>query len=160
VSLAVILVLAVALAIGWRLLRLAIRVALLIALIAAAIVSGTHPTRGGRPQPAGATTGRVIAVIDGDTLTIGTARGAVRARLLGIDAPEGSALRYGRPDCGGQAATDALRRLAQPGGHGVRVRLLTDPRSGDVKTPMGAPSPMSMARTATSARRSCAPARP
>jgi endonuclease YncB( thermonuclease family) len=61
----------------------------------------------------------------------------VRARLLGIDTPEGSALRYGRPDCGGQAATDALRRVARPGGHGVRVRLVSDPHFGDVKDAYG-----------------------
>jgi endonuclease YncB( thermonuclease family) len=71
--------------------------------------------------------GRVVRVADGDTLTVRTGDESVQVRLLGIDAPESSTTRFGRTDCGGDAAERSLRAVAE----GVRVRLVTDPDSGD-----------------------------
>lgn len=67
---------------------------------------------------------------DGDTLTAITARGPVRLRLLRIDAPELTDTRFGYPTCGGHAAAIHLRALAPPG---TRLRLITNPESGDTR---------------------------
>jgi endonuclease YncB( thermonuclease family) len=73
-------------------------------------------------------------VADGDTLVVSTPSGRERVRLLGIDAPEASSTRLGRSDCGRHAATVSLRRLVHPG---ARLRLTTDPGSGDVRDRYG-----------------------
>ena len=67
-------------------------------------------------------------VADGDTLTALTARGPMRVRLLGIDAPRLTGTRFGHPTCRGRSAAGDLRALAPPG---TSVRLVTDPASGD-----------------------------
>jgi micrococcal nuclease len=77
--------------------------------------------------------GRVVRVADGDTLTVRSGGEDVSVRLLGIDAPESSTTRLGRTDCGGDAAERSLRRRAQD----VRVRLVTDPGSGDTHDQYG-----------------------
>jgi endonuclease YncB( thermonuclease family) len=119
----------------WRLVRIAVRL-ILLALVAGAVLwyAGAH-TRADRAhdQPA-AQSGRVVRVVDGDTLTVLTAHGRERVRLLGIDAPEASSTRLGRPDCGGRAATTVLRCRVP---RGTRVRLTTDPGSGDVRDRYG-----------------------
>ncbi len=53
--------------------------------------------------------GRVVRVIDGDTIWVQSAGKVEKIRLLGIDAPE---MNYGkgRPECGAADATTALRR--------------------------------------------------
>jgi endonuclease YncB( thermonuclease family) len=75
--------------------------------------------------------GRVLQVADGDTLTVHISSGALRVRLLGIDAPESSTLRLGHAECGGADSARHLRALAQPRGRGARVRVIPDPHSRD-----------------------------
>ncbi|WP_448576304.1 thermonuclease family protein [Thermomicrobium sp.] len=60
-------------------------------------------------------TAQVVTVIDGDTLTVRTARGEAVVRLIGIDAPErGNAA--GQPaECYFEEATAMLRLLTSPG---------------------------------------------
>jgi endonuclease YncB( thermonuclease family) len=68
---------------------------------------------------------KITSVIDGDTVRARTRNGGyLKVRLIGIDAPEKSALRNGAPECGGQQATDALEafRADYP-----MVTLVTDP---------------------------------
>ena len=78
------------------------------------------------PPPAHApATARIVRVIDGDTLVARAAGRRVTVRLLGIDAPE---THGGTAECGGRAATRQLSRLAPASS---RVRLVTDPGSGD-----------------------------
>ena len=89
-----------------------------------------------RAQPdAPLTPVRVTRVVDGDTIEVQTGGRRERVRLLGIDTPE---LR--RPDgaeCGAAAARVNLRRLTRPDRGGARVRLHTDPGSGDVRDRYG-----------------------
>jgi endonuclease YncB( thermonuclease family) len=129
VSLFLILALALGLGIVWRLVRLAVRIALLFALIAVIAVYGARAShsRSTTPPPSG-TRARAAHVADGDTLTALTARGPMRVRLLGIDAPELTGTRFGHPTCGGRSAAIHLRALAPPG---TSVRLVTDQASGD-----------------------------
>jgi micrococcal nuclease len=114
--------------------RLARRIAVALGLLAAADVAGCALGRG-VPEPP-SRPARVTHVADGDTIAIHDGRGRQHARLLGIDTPE---LR--RPDapgeCGAAAARANLRRLARPGRPGARVRLRTDPGSGDVRDRYG-----------------------
>jgi endonuclease YncB( thermonuclease family) len=81
-----------------------------------------------KPAPKRAQTirGRVIEVIDGDTLRVRplerTKRSVYDVRLIGIDTPETK--KPGTPvECGGREATANLERIAQ----GRRVVLRTDP---------------------------------
>lgn len=77
----------------------------------------TAVDRAGRPESSAKTssrTVRVVEVVDGDTLVIGSGQ---HVRLIGIDTPE-------RDTCGYQQASDALRTLV--GGHKV---TLVNPRS-------------------------------
>ena len=63
--------------------------------------------------------GRVVRVVDGDTVDVRLKAGKRRVRLLGIDTPEV----YGGVECGGPAASAALKRMLPVG---VRVRLVSD----------------------------------
>ena len=76
-------------------------------------------------------TARIIRVVDGDTLVTLAAGRRVTVRLLGIDAPETPG---GTAECGGRAASRQLSRLAPAGS---RVRLVTDPGSGDTRDRYG-----------------------
>jgi endonuclease YncB( thermonuclease family) len=104
--------------------------------------SGTQPTTASpaAPSPLSAApkarrySGRVVRVVDGDTVRVRLSSGKVRGvRLIGIDAPERK-----RPgtsaECGSGRAASALRRLLMQrrGGRlgGRRVRLTTDPTQG------------------------------
>ena len=130
-TLTALVVLLVVLVVVWRLVRIAVRLILLALIVGAVLWYAGEHTRADRAlDPPAAHTGRVVRVVDGDTLTVLTAHGRERVRLLGIDAPEASSTRLGRPDCGGRAATTKLRRLLP---RGTRVRLTTDPGSGDVR---------------------------
>jgi endonuclease YncB( thermonuclease family) len=73
------------------------------------------------PTATGATRGTVERVVDGDTLRIVERSGGPSEplRLALVDAPERTAQRYGRAECGGEQATRYLRRLVD----GKRVVL-------------------------------------
>jgi endonuclease YncB( thermonuclease family) len=74
---------------------------------------------------------RVVRVVDGDTIVARAGATHVTVRLLGIDTPE----THGGPvECGGRAASRHLVRIAP---RGTRVRLVTDPRSGDTRDRYG-----------------------
>ena len=67
----------------------------------------------------------VVKVTDGDTLKVRIPGVGVRSiRLLGIDTPEV----YGGRECGGDAASAQMKRLAPVGS---RVRLESDPTQAD-----------------------------
>jgi micrococcal nuclease len=73
--------------------------------------------------------GEVVRVVDGDTLIASVDGDTERVRVLGIDTPE--LAREGAPaECGAEAATVSLRRLAAPG---ADMRLVTDADTGDVR---------------------------
>ena len=130
-TLTALVVLLVVLAVVWRLVRIAVRLILLTLIVGAVLWYAGEHTRADRAHdPPAAQSAFVVRVADGDTLTVLTSRGHERVRVLGIDAPESSSTRYGRPDCVGRAATTELRRLVA---RGTRVRLTTDPGSGDVR---------------------------
>jgi micrococcal nuclease len=83
------------------------------------------------PRPGTPTAGRVERVVDGDTIVVRARGERVTVRLLGIDTPE----THGGPiECGGAAASEHLAWLARPG---TRVRLVTDPGSGDTRDRYG-----------------------
>ncbi len=73
--------------------------------------------------PDGAPTTKIVEVIDGDTVRIATSGGEEdTVRVIGIDTPE--TRRPGRGvECGGRAATAALRDLAE----GRAARVIEDP---------------------------------
>ncbi len=72
--------------------------------------------------PAEAPTTRILEVIDGDTVRIASSGEEDTVRVIGIDRPE--TRRPGRGvECGGRAATAALRDLAE----GRPVRVIEDP---------------------------------
>lgn len=80
------------------------------------------------PGPVGA---RLERVVDGDTVVVDAGGRRLTVRLLGIDTPE----THGGPaECGGLAATRYLVRIAPAG---TRVRLVTDPGSGDTRDRFG-----------------------
>lgn len=63
------------------------------------------PTAAPRPSPTAASTWRVLAVVDGDTIDVMSSSGTQeRVRVIGIDTPE-------RGDCGFAEASDAMSRL-------------------------------------------------
>jgi len=66
-------------------------------------------------------------VVDGDTLKVRLAAGAmVKVRLIGVDSPERGG-RGTRGECGGLDATAQMKRLALRDGAGQIVTLQTDP---------------------------------
>lgn len=76
---------------------------------------------GGTPPPPKQVrfSGRVVDVVDGDTIDVRKRGGGVeRIRILGIDTPEV----YGGVECGGRAASALMKRLAKG-----RLRVVTDP---------------------------------
>lgn len=75
---------------------------------------GHHPAGGGAKRA------RVLAVVDGDTITVRQRDRRREVRLLGIDTPEV----YSRAECGGEAASRSMRTMLS---RGDRVRLLRDP---------------------------------
>ena len=85
--------------------------------------AGTRST--GCPPP-DVLKGRIVAVVDGDTIKVRRGRKTITVRMIGIDTPEtkkpGTAV-----ECGGPEATKNLKRLAFHNGEGRRVTLTTDP---------------------------------
>ena len=87
-TLTALVVLLVVLAVVWRLVRIAVRL-ILLALIVGAVLwyAGEHTRADRAHDPPAAQSGRVVRVADGDTLTVLTARGRERVRLLGHRRP-------------------------------------------------------------------------
>lgn len=119
---------------------------LVVALVLIEAAGGRfYENLGGRSVGQRAETGRVVRVVDGDTVHVRRTRGdTITVRLALVDAPEQSATRYGYAECGGRQATAFLRRCAhgtvtlrRPGGedrdrHGRHVReLVQNGRSVD-----------------------------
>ena len=73
--------------------------------------------------------GRIVAVADGDTVTVAMDSGPTRSvRLLAMDSPEKYATRYGSPDeCGALAASAFMERF-----DGRAVVLISDPTQDSV----------------------------
>jgi micrococcal nuclease len=65
----------------------------------------------------------VVSIIDGDTIKVRRRGREDDVRLLAIDAPESSALRYGARDCGGAEAKVSMEDLLEPAD---QVRFATD----------------------------------
>lgn len=90
----------------WRVL-ITVVFATLVAVVAAqlelvaAVAGSEHLDGGGRYQ--------VVSVTDGDTVRLGGVAESVR--LIGIDAPESSAHRYGFAECAGAEATEFVSGL-------------------------------------------------
>lgn len=80
----------------------------------------TSPPPAAAPKPF-TQFGRVVKVVDGDTVDVRLRRSGrkARVRLIGIDTPEV----YGGVECGGPEASAALRRLLPAG---TRVRMRND----------------------------------
>lgn len=73
------------------------------------------------------TSGVVVAVVDGDTIDVGTGAGAQRVRIIGIDTPEIG--RGGKTDeCFAQEARAMLDELI----YRSDVELIADPTQADV----------------------------
>ena len=86
---------------------------------------GTNPGGSGTSGPARRHRGIVVRVTDGDTLKVRIIGVGERSiRILGIDTPEV----YGGRECGGDAASASMARLAPVGS---RVRLESDPTQAD-----------------------------
>ncbi|MEO5665759.1 MAG: thermonuclease family protein [Nocardioides sp.] len=87
--------------------------------------STTNPDGSGNSGPVRRHWGNVVKVTDGDTLKVRLQGVGVRSvRILGIDTPEV----YGGRECGGDAASAHMERLAPVGS---RVRLESDPSQAD-----------------------------
>jgi micrococcal nuclease len=98
-------------------------------LLAAALAAAAAGCGGGDApaSAAAAAEGRVVRVVDGDTVIVRLDGEARRVRLLGVDAPE--SVTPDRPvECWGPQAAAAARRLMP---EGAAVTVATDPSQGD-----------------------------
>ena len=93
------------------------RLLVLVVLVAAALL-GVDVAREAAAPGARAGEGRVVRVVDGDTIHVVLGGGRERVRYIGIDTPEAT----GEVECHGRAASAANARLVA----GRRVRLRTD----------------------------------
>lgn len=96
-------------------------------MLAALALAGCSDLRDAAGLSGDTSRGRVVRVVDGDTLKVRVAGRGDTVRVIGIDTPE--TVRPGTPvECGGRAASRNLRRLAVTrAGRGRTVRLTTDP---------------------------------
>jgi micrococcal nuclease len=96
--------------------------ALLLALCAA--VCGCSATA--EEPPSGSGSGRVVRVVDGDTIRVALASGEERVRYIGVDAPE--SVKPGAPvECFAKRASAFNERLVA----GERVKLVRDVEERD-----------------------------
>jgi micrococcal nuclease len=97
-----------------------------VAITAAAIAFAARGSGGEGGAGGGELTGRVVRVVDGDTIRVRIAGRTERVRYIGVDTPESS-----RPDapveCFARRATAENRRLVD----GRRVRLVLDVEERD-----------------------------
>ena len=98
------------------------RLALLVLLVAAGAVSAGVASRDGSSSPAAPRDGRVVRVVDGDTILVGDER----VRLIGVDTPE--SVKPGTPvQCFALEASAFTKRLLE----GRPVRLVLDVEERD-----------------------------
>jgi micrococcal nuclease len=104
-----------------------VRGAAFLLLVAAVTVTAAGCGGDDAPAPAAASAeGRVVRVVDGDTLILRLDGEDRRVRLLGVDAPESAT--PDRPvECFGPQSAAAARRLMP---RGAAVRVATDPSQG------------------------------
>lgn len=107
--------------------RRVLAVALLTLASATQLTACSFATYGTEPS-SHAQRGQIVAVADGDTVTVELRSGAtVAVRLLAIDSPEKYATRYGSPDeCGSAAASSFMESF-----QGSTVGLVADPTQSD-----------------------------
>jgi micrococcal nuclease len=103
-------------------------VALLGIALAGYLGCGSSVHRPGQPSEV-VRHAQLVRVIDGDTISVDLGGRTRRVRLLGVDAPEKSTTRYGRPDCGGAQASRSLGLLL--GKPGRRLTLIADAYAPD-----------------------------
>ncbi len=111
----------------------------------------TPPPPPAAPTPsAPSAAGRVVRVVDGDTLEVRLATGqTVKVRLIGIDTPE--TVKPATPvECGGRSATARMKRLALRKGVGRRVTLTSDPTQVRRQLPPAALTTSAPARAGSS----------
>jgi micrococcal nuclease len=106
-----------------HLLRLSAAIVALALLPALASGGCAGGDSGDSRSPDGASAGRIIRVIDGDTLAARRSGTEDRVRLVGIDTPEVEGP-YTDAECFGSQASQRMRVLVAPGD---TVRLETDP---------------------------------
>src|ERR1700742_1126862 len=100
------------------------RRALLILAVAAAALLGGRLAPGPHAEPA--SSGRVVRVVDGDTLRVRLGGREERVRYIGVDTPE--SVKPGTPvQCFAKAASAANKRL----GPGRAVKLVRDAETRD-----------------------------
>jgi micrococcal nuclease len=98
----------------------------LLAVVAVAALGATVGACGGEPAGGGGRTGRVVRVVDGDTIRVALGGRPERVRYIGIDTPE-SVMPGAPAECFGRAAARANARLVA----GRRVRVVTDAEERD-----------------------------
>ncbi len=87
-------------------------VAGLVVVAVAALSPDTGSSPGAPPQAGDLQRGRVVRVVDGDTVVVAIGSREERVRYVGVDAPELANSDTGAPiECGAADATDANRRL-------------------------------------------------
>jgi micrococcal nuclease len=95
-----------------------------LALALCAAVCGCSATAG--EPPSGSGSGRVVRVVDGDTIRVALASGEERVRYIGVDAPE--SVKPGAPvECFAKRASAFNERLVA----GERVKLVRDVEERD-----------------------------
>ena len=100
---------------------------LLVAVLAVLLVRGGRGDETGRAgAPRDASVGRVVRVVDGDTIRVDVGGRAERVRYIGVDTPE--SVKPGSPvECFGKEAARFNARLVA----GRRVRLVRDAEERD-----------------------------
>ena len=100
---------------------------LLVAVVAVLLMRGGQGDEAGRSDaPAGPSVGRVVRVVDGDTIRVEVGGRTERVRYIGVDTPE--SVKPGSPvECFGKKASRFNARLVA----GRRVRLVRDVEERD-----------------------------
>jgi len=102
------------------------RVRLLAALLVLAVAGCEATARVGEPDRAGASVGRVLRVVDGDTIQVEVGGRREKVRYIGVDTPE--SVKPGTPvECFAKRASAYNARLVA----GERVRLVSDAEPRD-----------------------------